>query len=463
VRLRTKLLALSITLIVVVIIAFSSLILTFLQNDLLNDVVENGLEDYKHFSSSLVNKTLSGTPEQPTILRSYLISQFRSISGFSEFTLRVGEEFLINNTGFAPESLFESGDRYKTSDDGQCQYRTARVSGVEYLVVQSNAKIGTEEYSIALVRNISEMVNGIQQMAMQCGITGICVIVVAATAMWLIVFRSMKPIKTLKSGAAQLAQGQYENRIVVAGKDELSELAADFNKMADAIELNIHELNDKAERQQVFINDLSHELKTPVTSIMLCAETLLSRKVSQENQTSCLQRIYEQGKWLERLSQKLMALVLLQSKISKRPESVGGLLEAVKATTIDALMEKDIKLVIDCDSSELEMDFDLMRSALVNLIENARKASDEGQNIEIHARENIIEVTDHGKGIPPEEIERITDPFYMVDRSRSKAAGGSGLGLTIVKKIVEAHGAALSIKSAPGKGTVMRITFEWQK
>lgn len=462
-RLRTKLVALSVALIVVTIVVFSSLILVFLQNNQMSDVVENGLADYNSFSNSFAYKTLNGVPEQATTQRSYLISQFRSIPGFSEFTLRVGEEFLFNNTGFDPESLFESGDHYKTSDDGQVRYRAVRVSGVEYLVVQSSAMIGTEECSIAFVRNISEMVNGIRQMAMQCGIAGVCVIVVAAAAMWLIVFRSMKPIKTLKSGAAQLAQGQYENRIVVAGKDELSELAADFNKMADAIESNIRELNDKSERQQVFINDLSHELKTPVTSIMLCAETLLRRKVAQENQTPCLQRIYEQGKWLERLSQKLMTLVLLQSKINKRSESVSDLLEAVKATTVDALMEKNIMLVIDCDSSEVEMDFDLMRSALVNLIENARKASDEGQPIEVHAYENIIEVTDHGRGIPPEEIERITDPFYMVDRSRSKAAGGSGLGLTIVKKIVEAHGAALSIKSAPGKGTVIRITFERQK
>ncbi len=100
-----------------------------------------------------------------------------------------------------------------------------------------------------------------------------------------------------------------------------------------------------------------------------------------------------------------MTLVLLQSKINKRSESVSDLLEAVKATTVDALMEKNIILVIACDSSEVEMDFDLMRSALVNLIENARKASDEGPATKSHAYEKIIEVTDHGREIPPEEID----------------------------------------------------------
>jgi hypothetical protein len=138
-RLRTKLVALSVALIVVTIVVFSSLILVFLQNNQMRDVVENGFADYNSFSNSFAYKTLNGVPEQATTQRSYLISQFRSIPGFSEFTLRVGEEFLFNNTGFGPESLFESGDHYKTSDDGQVRYRAVRVSGVEYLVVQSSA------------------------------------------------------------------------------------------------------------------------------------------------------------------------------------------------------------------------------------------------------------------------------------------------------------------------------------
>ena len=249
------------------------------------------------------------------------------------------------------------------------------------------------------------------------------------------------------------------NRIAIRGRDELAELATDFNSMADAIEANIGELHERAERQQAFINDMSHEMKTPVTSILLNAEMLLGRRVAPEVFSNALERIYDQGKWLERLSQKLMTLVMLQGEIELREESVAELFEAVKGTTEGVLQEKKMELVTDCGMDTLPMDFDLMRSALANLVENAKRASSEGQAITLAAHGNVIEVIDHGKGIPVEEIARITEPFYMVDRSRSKLNGGSGLGLALVQRIVEAHGAKLAIESAENVGTTMRIVF----
>ena len=111
----------------------------------------------------------------------------------------------------------------------------------------------------------------------------------------------------------------------------------------------------------------------------------------------------------------------------------------------------------------LAMEFDLMRAALVNLVENARRASSPGETILLFAHDNSIEVIDHGKGIPKEEIPRITEPFYMVDRSRSKRSGGSGLGMALVKKIAEAHGAELVIESAENMGTTIRLVFQERK
>ena len=94
-----------------------------------------------------------------------------------------------------------------------------------------------------------------------------------------------------------------------------------------------------------------------------------------------------------------------------------------------------------------------------NLIDNAGKASKYGSVIELRAYNNIVEVEDHGRGIPKEEIERITQPFYMVDRSRSKKTGGSGLGLALVERIVQAHSAKLTVSSTLGEGTTVRIIF----
>ncbi len=458
-RLKTKLVVLSVALIITTVATFSALILAFMRNSMMKDTAEKGLADYVHFTSAFTKKTNDDVADVPAIQRSFLINQFKTVPGFSEFTLTAGDEFLYNNAGFDPKTLFESGDRFKKAESGNILYRTVRVFGTEYFIAQYADISKTKGYNVSLVRDVSETADGVRRMAMLCGILGVCVILGSGTVMWVIVAHSLKPIVALKENTSRLAQGKYENRITITGQDELSELAADFNKMAEAIQSNICELNNKSERQQTFINDLSHELKTPVTSIMLCAETLLNREVSSEIQTYCLSRIYEQGKWLERLSQKLMTLVLLQGEIVRQPERAKELLDAVVSTTIDALQEKNIELKVSCEDEVLEIDFDLMRSAIVNLVENARKASREGQIIEVNVSGRVIEVIDHGIGIPAEEIERITDPLYVVDRSRSKTAGGSGLGLTIVKAIIKAHGATLEIHSTLGEGTVISIIF----
>ncbi len=277
--------------------------------------------------------------------------------------------------------------------------------------------------------------------------------------MWLLVFRSLKPIRTLQESANLLSRGQYENRIAVEGRDELAALARDFNSMADAVEENVGALRETAARRQAFINGLSHEMKTPVTAIMLSAETLLNRRLSPEESNRALARIYNQSKWLESLSQKLMALVLVQGEIEMRPESVADLLGAVKETVSGVFEENGIELIVRCGGGDLCMDFDLMRAALANLADNARKASRSGQTVELCARGNIIEVTDHGRGIPREEIARVTEPFYMVDRSRSKKRGGAGLGLALVRQIAEAHGARLEIESVLDEGTTVRLAF----
>ena len=172
-----------------------------------------------------------------------------------------------------------------------------------------------------------------------------------------------------------------------------------------------------------------------------------------------LLRIYDQCKWLEQLSGKLMTLVLLQGEISLREESVAELLEAVKESTADKLEKQNMKLCLNCEMDTLPMDFDLMRSALVNLVENARKASRDGQTIYLCAKNNTIEVRDFGQGIPAKELPRITEPFYMVDKSRSKKQGGAGLGLAIVQRIASAHGAALTAESVPGEFTAIKIVF----
>lgn len=461
-KLRVKLTIISISLIVAAVSACCFIILSFTQQKVLNDVIFEGLTDYKNFYYSFEVAAAAESHDSKIVQRSFLINRFQSITGAKEFTLRSKDDILCNNTGIDAKSIIADGSQFDINSNNaeKGRYKAISVSGQDYLIVYCTMLIHKDTYSISLVRDISDATQSVKILAVQCIVASILVIVLAAAVIWAIIFRAFKPVGKLQKGASELAQGHYENRIPITGKDELSALAADFNSMAGAIEAHIETLHETAERQQAFINGLSHELKTPVTSIMLNSETLLNRKVSEKDMNRSLERIYDQSKWLEKLSGKLMTLVMLQGEINIKPESMPYLFDVVRDTVLEAMKEKNLEFVTDCRIKELPMDFDLMRSALVNLVDNARKASGSGQTVEMRAYGNVIEVADHGRGIPKEEIARITEPFYMVDRSRSKKSGGAGLGLAIVKRIVEAHGAQLIIESIPGKGTTIRLIFK---
>ena len=135
------------------------------------------------------------------------------------------------------------------------------------------------------------------------------------------------------------------------------------------------------------------------------------------------------------------------------------LLDAVLATCQPAARAKDITLQIEKCSGIVRGDFDLLHDALCNLTDNAVKASEQGQTVRLSAEQDLLTVTDEGCGIPQEEIKNLTEPFYMVDKSRSRKSGGAGLGLSIVKQIVQLHGADMEIESEVGKGTQIHLRF----
>jgi len=146
--------------------------------------------------------------------------------------------------------------------------------------------------------------------------------------------------------------------------------------------------------------------------------------------------------------------------------SVLELFGRVRQSTQKVLADRRVSLVLRCDSDVLIMNIDLMQSLLVNLVDNASKAYDDispSREVYLSVYDNVLEVRDNGRGIAPGEIERIFEPFYIADKSRSKKSGGSGLGLALVKKIADAHGAKLEVESVPGEGTTMRVMLDYKK
>ena len=227
------------------------------------------------------------------------------------------------------------------------------------------------------------------------------------------------------------------------------------------MEARTHSLEESEKKKTLFMGNLTHELKTPMTAITGYAQTLLSAKLSEEQQQEALMYIYEECTRLERLSKKMMKLLELEADdgLAFEDITVESVFAAAKRACGVILGEKQISLKIVQHGEVFPMDADLMTDVLVNLIDNAVKASRQGGEIILKAGENFIEVQDFGCGIPKEEQEKIIEPFYMIDKSRSRKSGGAGLGLALAALIIKRHGARLEIKSEPGKGTRMILQF----
>ncbi len=342
--------------------------------------------------------------------------------------------------------------------DGKTQY-TGEVNGRQILIIGSEAYVRSDAYSVYVVEDITPVYDSIAKMTWQFAIIGIVGILIGLAMIVILVRRSMNPLLKLSETAEHIAAGNYAERANVVFNDEVGALAENFNDMASAVEKHINELTETAERQRMFIGGVTHEFKTPLTTVILNADTLQNAYLSDEERDTALSYIERQCRWLERMTQKLLKLITLKQEIEKKPVDVSVLFEQAQESVMGTFRERETELKMICNAGTIEADADLMLSVLINLLDNASKASSAGQVVTLSAEEGIIEVRDEGIGIPESELERITEPFYMVDKSRSKKLGGSGLGLALVKEIVHAHDARLEIVSKQGKGTTARIIF----
>lgn len=334
------------------------------------------------------------------------------------------------------------------------------IGGRQILITGSNVNVRNERYAVYVVEDITGVYESITRMVWRFALIGGVGILLGFVLIGLLVRRSMQPLAVLKTAAGRIAAGGYGERATVLSKDEVGALANDFNRMAEAVENHIGDLTETAERQRLFISGVTHEFKTPLTTVILNADTLQNAYMDEKERQTALSYIERQCKWLERMTQKLLKLITLKQDIELKPSSVPQLFERVEESMAETLRQRDTRLISECKLNTLSMDADLMQSVLINLVDNASKASAPGQAVTMRAYDDVIEVSDNGIGIPESELARITEPFYVVDKSRSKKLGGSGLGLALVKEIVNAHGAALEIESSVGVGTTIRVRFK---
>ncbi len=274
-----------------------------------------------------------------------------------------------------------------------------------------------------------------------------------------------RPLARLSAAAKKMAEGELGQRVQVNGDDEIAQLAADFNLMAHRIQRQVAELKDAQRRQEDFIASFAHEIKTPLTSIIGYADLLRSRPVTEDQVRESAGYIFGEGRRLEALSRKLLDLIVLERQdFPLRPVPLDAFLRRVAGAMEPSLQQAGIRLTVRTQAAAARMEPDLMGTVCANLLDNARKAMENGGEVLLEGFPEkggcCVEVTDQGKGIPAGELDRVTEAFYMVDKSRARAQGGAGLGLALCRRIVELHGGRLEIQSEPGQGTRVRVHLQ---
>ncbi len=277
---------------------------------------------------------------------------------------------------------------------------------------------------------------------------------------WLI-----KPINRLTTATKEIATGNFDKRIAVTSEDEFAVLSQNFNIMSHQLEQKIHELKDEADKQELFVAAFSHELKTPLTSIIGYADMLRSKQMNQAKTSLCANYIFEEGKRLETLSMRLLEMVVLKKQEIKCSKvSTTDFFDNIKSLMLPILYDLQISLVLEIEPALIFIEPSLMKTVCLNLLDNARKAL--GTKGEISVKGKVINngykisICDNGKGMEERDLQRITQAFYMVDKSRTRKEGGAGLGLAICDEILKLHNATISFTSKVNVGTCATITLK---
>lgn len=287
---------------------------------------------------------------------------------------------------------------------------------------------------------------------------GGCLAVIAALVVTIFLSqRILAPVKALTAAAQHLGKGDFSQRVDIKDKSEIGELAATFNSMASDLQ------RDEKLRRNL-VADVAHELRTPLTNIRGYLEAILDRVTKPD--TNTIRTVHEETMLLTRLVDDLQDLSLAESgelKLYFGVEEVPALIKQVVSAVQAKAAAKGVTLSPDIPDHLPTVYIDYMRikQVLLNLLENALTHTPQNGIITVSAKQSgeyiEISVSDNGEGIPGEELLNIFERFHRVDKSRSRATGGTGLGLTIAKYLVEAHGGKIAAESELGKGS--RFTF----
>lgn len=280
-------------------------------------------------------------------------------------------------------------------------------------------------------------------------ISGLAILIVSFILLYMLTYRLVRPLRQMATATRQFSRGDFSYRVKVRGKDEVAELAAALNGMAVS-------LSSVEDMRRSFVGNVSHELRTPMTTISGFIDGILDGTIPPDRQKEYLRIVSDETRRLSRLVQSMLDLSRIDSgQLKLNPVSFD--LTAIVCNTLvlfeQRIEEKEIQIegIDTCNPQYIQADYDLMQQIVYNLVDNAVKFTEQGGRIRllIFRKDNrtYCMLRNTGSGIPAAELPHIFDRFYKSDRSRGLDKNGTGIGLYIVKTLIDLHGGEITVSS----------------
>jgi len=432
--------------------------------DTVHRAQERSLSEHYFISSALLQDFHAVESRRIDIESSIgsLLQPYGYLSGDKQVTLALykGKRLVYSNR---QEMVVENGIS-ELPVDGTRLVSILKAEDRSYVIVSGRLPAPYHLYSLTYLSDITADITAWEQMKNLLFIAGLILSGLFAFGLLLLLNRIFKPLLQISQTSRNIAAGAYETRLPVSGHNELSEMAQSFNHMAEEIQSQIQQLATAAEQKQQFVDNLAHELRTPLTAIYGYAEYIQKVVRTEEDKLFATNYIMSESRRLQNIAYRLLDMATLRgNKIERNEAYMSELVRGVEQALSMKAAEENIQITYECRFDTLFCDADLMHILLVNLIDNAIKACGQGGVIRLVAdledEHKVIFVQDNGKGMTEDHLVHITEAFYRVDPSRSRAGGGAGLGLTLCQQIAVSHGAELSFSSEVGKGTTAKLTF----
>lgn len=427
------------------------------------------------FTSTLDEKTSSLSDNNSYITLSlYATCANADTMGYGESSL----DYIINNflqqvSGSSADTKVKIGNATQLTEfdditfitkieNGMHSHRIVQSKGRHWFQAVSHISISGRDLYVETLTDISEIYSSRDSY---CGIFRIILLIVAMiSSLVLVIFSKFltRPLVKLSDAAREIAEGNFSKRVETTGTGEVKELSDSFNTMVENIESYTDRLKKAARDRDDFVANFTHELKTPLTSVIGYADMLRTYELDADKRRECADYIYREGKRLEKLSANLLEIIVMENSDIKCIDiNTEHLFKEIRGSVAFLLKKYGVKLHIKYEKAIIFAEPSLLKTLLYNLIDNACKASKEGQEIALLGKTDgeryCFSVSDCGRGIPKDELEKITQPFYMVDKSRSRKMGGAGLGLALCNEIARLHNSTLTIESEENVGTTVQF------